>query len=60
MSLQVSPKLLEWDALSYSVTTSKGPPWNKTKTPKTILSKQFGFAEPGQLLAILGPTGRAS
>lgn len=44
---------LEWTGLTYSVTLGRG----KHRTVKTILDGVSGVAQPGQLLALMGPTG---
>mgnify|MGYP001810076166 CR=1 FL=1 len=46
---------LEWDALMYSVTVG----WGRKRAVKTILDGLGGHAAPGQLLAVMGPTGKA-
>ena len=46
---------LQWSGLTYSVTLGRG----KSRTIKTILDGVSGAAQPGQLLAIMGPTGAA-
>ncbi len=53
------PTLLKWENINYSISvndpTKKG--CCKSKVPKQILFNINGIAKPGQLLAIMGPSG---
>ena len=40
---------VEWDDIGFSVTTMEGP--------KTILAGISGYAAPGELVAVMGPSG---
>jgi ABC-type multidrug transport system fused ATPase/permease subunit len=54
------PVTLSWENVSYrvKVPTKRCPPWNRKSTQKTILQHISGIVKPGQLLAILGSTGK--
>eukprot|EP01100_Stratorugosa_tubuloviscum_P001014 TRINITY_DN1227_c0_g1_i1.p1 TRINITY_DN1227_c0_g1~~TRINITY_DN1227_c0_g1_i1.p1 ORF type:complete len:632 (+),score=321.26 TRINITY_DN1227_c0_g1_i1:706-2601(+) len=50
--------LLEWKDINYEITETKGfLPWKRTTTKRSLLKGISGFAQPGQILVILGPSG---
>ena len=73
---EVPKVLLEWKNLSYEVKVKTSLPPSKTttskeritfhlknlfkKVPKTILHSMSGFVKPGEVLAIMGPSGAVS
>jgi ABC-type multidrug transport system ATPase subunit/ABC-type multidrug transport system permease subunit len=53
LALDGDPIVLGWDDLNYFVTVGKG----KKKKRRQILTNVTGMAPPGQMLAIMGPSG---
>ena len=53
LALQVIGVTLQWTGLVYTVPVGR----RKKRTTKTVLSDVSGHALPGQLLAVMGPTG---
>lgn len=52
-----APVQLTWNNLNYTVSAGPGGPCGGEVGEKKILSGVSGYARPGELMAIVGPSG---